>query len=90
MPTVYIPTPMRKLTNNRTTLQSPSGTVTEVLAALEEQAPGLGGQLYTPEGRIKPYVAVFVNDTNIQWLQGEQTAVGERDTVFLVTAMAGG
>lgn len=90
MTTVYIPTPLRKFTNNSAKVLSAPGTVAAVFAALESSYPGVRNQLYGDDGTIKRYINVFVNGKDIRSLEGEQTQVDERDEVFIVPAMAGG
>jgi sulfur-carrier protein len=90
MPSIHIPTAMRQFTENRSVIEVPCGTVAELMTAMDVCAPGLGRQLRDQQGRIKPFIAVFVNDTDIQSLEAEQTPVGERDEVFILPAIAGG
>jgi len=90
MPTIFIPTPMRKVTNNQSTVVTPADKISGAFAALEQDFPGLSGHLYDADGRIKKYINVFVNGDEIGTLQGLDTLLNERDEVFIVPAMAGG
>ncbi len=90
MATVYIPTPLRKFTNNKSQLLLEGETISSLFAALEDSCPGVKTQLYNPDGTIKRYINVFVNGRDIRTLGGEETAVDSRDEVFIVPAMAGG
>lgn len=90
MAIVYIPTPLRKYTNNKSRILLTSGTVASLFAELETSCPGVKSQLYDAEGAIKRYINVFVNGKDIRNLAGEQTVVEERDDVYIVPAMAGG
>ena len=52
--------------------------------------PTLKSQLLTEEGELNRFVNVYVNGQDVRYLDGLKTAVGERDEVRLLPAMAGG
>ena len=52
--------------------------------------PGLEAQLLAPDGELNRFVNAFLNDTDVRHLQSLDTPVGERDTLVLLPAMAGG
>ncbi len=90
MTTVFIPTPMRKTTANKATLEVGPGSVGDVLSRCSSEFPELRGQLFDAQGLVKRYINVFVNGNNIQALEGMGTPVTDRDEVIIVPAMAGG
>lgn len=90
MAQVYLPTPLRRLTNGRARVVTGGGTVEEVLADLEREFPGLREQLRGPDGEVRGFINVFVNGTEIRSLQGAATPLRENDEVSIVPAMAGG
>lgn len=90
MPTVYLPTPLRRLTNGQARVQVPAGTVEDVLQSLDAQFPGLRDQVCDERGEVKAFINVFVNGHEIRTLQGRNTPVGEEDEVSIIPAMAGG
>jgi molybdopterin converting factor small subunit len=65
-------------------------TVGEVLSGLASAYPSLATQVLTPDGDINRFVNVYLNDTDVRHLQALSTPVGERDTLLLLPAMAGG
>jgi molybdopterin converting factor small subunit len=71
-------------------LELGGGTVGELVQALLERHPGLGGQLLTPEGELNRFVNVYVNGQDVRYLEGLATPVEARDEVRLLPAMAGG
>jgi len=87
---VYLPTPLRRLTNGQARVLADGRTVDEALAALEREYPGLRAQLREPTGEVRSFINVFVNGTEIRLLQGPATPLGEGDEVSIVPAMAGG
>ncbi len=90
MPTVHIPTSLRRWTQNQAMVQGPCGTLDHLMAALETAAPGLRSRVYDERGQIRSYIRVFVNETDIRHLDGDSTLLGERDDVFIIPAIAGG
>lgn len=90
MTTILIPTPMRKTTHNKATLQMGPGSVNDVLSRCSSEYPELRGQLFNEDGAIKRYINIFVNGDDINALDGMNTLLSERDEVIIVPAMAGG
>lgn len=90
MSTVFIPAVLRPAVGGAKSLELTGSTVGELVKALLERHPGLGGQLLTPEGELNRFVNVYVNGQDVRYLDGLATPVGERDEVRLLPAMAGG
>lgn len=90
MALVYLPTPLRRLTNGQARVRAGGETVEEALAGLEREFPGLREQLRDPSGEVRSFINVFVNGTEIRSLQGAATPLGEGDEISIVPAMAGG
>ena len=88
--TVHIPTPLRPFTDNQATVQVAGAHVGEVLQNLVAVHGELRHHLYTPEGRLRSFVNVYVNDEDIRYLNKEQTPVTDKDTVSIVPSVAGG
>lgn len=64
-------------------------TLGEVLINLYQNHPALKEQIQ-PEAELSRFVNVYVNDQDVRYLQGLETAVGATDTITLLPAMAGG
>jgi len=90
MAMVYLPTPLRRLTEGQGRVAAEGRTVQEALAALEHRYPGLRDQLREPSGDVRGFINVFVNGTEIRSLQGPATPVRADDEISIVPAMAGG
>jgi molybdopterin converting factor small subunit len=89
MSTVRIPPVLRKQAGGAKEILAEGSTVGEVLRRLGEEYPALGGQLFN-DGQLQPYVNVYVNDQDIQYLERLDTPVQPDDTVIILPAMAGG
>ncbi|MEX1104420.1 MAG: MoaD/ThiS family protein, partial [Dehalococcoidia bacterium] len=70
---VYIPTPFRHLVGNRANVRAKGQTVHEVLSDLDTQFPGFRAQLLDPQGELAQHINVYVNQVEINNLQGEST-----------------
>jgi sulfur-carrier protein len=87
---VYIPTPLRTLTDNRGELAIEAGTVRELIDHLEATYRGMQGRLRDEQGAVRHFVNVYVNDEDIRFLQGPDTPLKAGDQVAIVPAVAGG
>jgi molybdopterin synthase sulfur carrier subunit len=90
MPTIRIPTPLRKLTNNQEEVTASGTTLGAILDELNKTYPGLGERILDEQGAIRRFVNIFVNDEDVRFLQEKETPVKETDVVSIVPAIAGG
>src|SRR5512135_3358849 len=88
--TIHIPTPLRPYTGRRDSVDVEGGTVGELLADLASKYEGVRAHLFGPDGRLRSFVNVYVNDEDIRYLQHEGTPVGGDDTVSIIPSVAGG
>jgi molybdopterin synthase sulfur carrier subunit len=89
--TVRIPTPLRKLTNEQDIVSATeSGTLSELIDALERDFPGLKERLCDETGELRRFVNVYVNGEDVRFLAGLQTAIAAGAEVSIVPAVAGG
>jgi molybdopterin converting factor small subunit len=89
MSTVRIPPVLRTHTGGSREVSANGDTVGEVLSDLTTSYPSLRDQLFEGD-RLQRYVNVYLNDEDIQYLQQLSTPAGERDTIVILPAMAGG
>ncbi|HEY63230.1 MAG TPA: MoaD/ThiS family protein [Caldilineae bacterium] len=90
MVTVYIPTPLRRLTGGQSRVQATGSTVAEVIENLDQQFPGLRDRLMDENGEFKRFISIYLNEDEIRTLKGKDTPVAEGDKISIVPAMAGG
>jgi molybdopterin synthase sulfur carrier subunit len=88
--TVRIPTPLQRLTNGQGEVQCQGASVTELLSDLERRYPGIKERICDQDGKLRRFVNVFVNEEDIRFLQGDQTAIKDGDEVSIIPAIAGG
>jgi molybdopterin synthase sulfur carrier subunit len=87
---VRIPTPLRKLTGGADEVHIEGATVGEVIENLEAAHPGLKERLCDDNGEIRRFVNVYVNDEDVRFMGGRDTALKDGDELSIVPAIAGG
>lgn len=87
---VRVPGPLRRLTGGSADVEADGATVGAVLSDLEARHPGFSDRLYNPDGSLRQFINVYVNDSDIRFAQGLDTPVRESDEVSIVPAVAGG
>lgn len=88
--TVNIPTPLRPFTDRRDSVEVQGNDVGEVLQQLVSSHPQLKTHLFTPEGKLRSFVNVYLNDEDIRYTGSEQTPVKNADILSIVPSIAGG
>jgi molybdopterin synthase sulfur carrier subunit len=81
---------MRKLTNDQQEVQASGESIASVLQDLEAHYPGFTGRICDDQGELRRFINVYVNDEDIRFLQGKETALKDGDEVSIVPAIAGG
>ena len=87
---VRIPTPLQKLTGDKGEVTADGTTVQDLLQDLDRQYPGLKDRLCDPNGRLRRFVNVYVNEEDIRFLKQESTPLKDGDEVSIIPAIAGG
>jgi len=88
--TVLIPTPLRNLTSEQESVEAAGSTIGEIFTDLESKHPGIGERLCDESGEIRRFVNVYLNQEDIRFMDGKNTAVNDGDEVSIVPAIAGG
>ena len=87
---VNIPTALKQYAGDQTGIELEGTSVGGLLGNLTDQFPQLKKHLYNDRGELRNFVNVYLNDEDIRYLEGEETAVNEGDEVMIVPAVAGG
>jgi len=88
--TVYVPTPFRRVTNNKDRVNAEADSVAEALDDLEKTYQGLRGLVRTEGGEVHPHINIYVNSEAIEALQGLGTPLKDGDELTIIPALAGG
>ena len=84
---VFIPTPLRSYTNDRSEVEAAGATLAEVLADLDRRYPGIRFRMVDEQDAIRRHIRMWVNKDEARSLD---VAVGERDEVIIFQALSGG
>lgn len=89
--TILIPTPLRSYVDGQDRIEVNAPSVAGALEALALDRPELRKHLFTPEGRVRAFVNLYLNDQDVRYLpQQEATAVTATDTLSIIPSIAGG
>ena len=88
--TVRIPTTLRPMSGGNKLVEVAPGTLSEVIAGLDAAHPGFADRLLDDDGGLHKFVNVFVDDDDVRYLDGLETAVADGITVSIIPAVAGG
>lgn len=88
---VRIPTPLRKLTKELEVVEIDSCTaIRQMIDSLEKTYPGIKERLCDEKGEVRRFINVYLNDEDIRFLKGQDTALKSGDEISIVPAIAGG
>jgi molybdopterin converting factor small subunit len=90
MAILKIPTPLRSYTDGQVEVTLGGENVSEVMRQLVEKYPTLKPHLYNGDGKLRPFVNLFVGENNINDLQGLDTPLDKNTRVILIPSIAGG
>ncbi len=88
--TVSIPTPLRPFTAGHDSIELPGDTVGQVLDGLLAAHTGLKRHLLQDDGRLRTFVSLYLNETDIRHLASTATPVRSGDVLTIVPSIAGG
>jgi len=87
---VKIPTPLRRLTNQESTVSAEGGDVAAMIESLDGSFPGIRARLCDDDGELRHFVNIYINGEDIRYLDGIATSLNDGDEVSIVPAVAGG
>lgn len=90
MTRVNLPTILRSHAGGRRTVDASGSTVGEVFADLAASHPKLGAQLVSPDGELPVFMNVFLDDEDIRYIDGLDSAVTANSEITILPAVAGG
>jgi adenylyltransferase/sulfurtransferase len=89
--TINIPTPLRAYAAGSGCATVEAGTVAEALERLTDMHPELRKHLFTPEGKVRSFVNLYLNDEDVRYLPAkEDTVVTDEDALSIIPSIAGG
>lgn len=86
---VRVPTILRQYTSGEPMVLVEGSTVAEVLEDLDATYPGIAAKVLDAGG-LKRFVNVYVDDEDVRFLSGVETAVPAGGVLTILPAVAGG
>ena len=84
---VYIPTPLRSYTGERSEVEAAGATIAEVLADLDRRYPGIRFRMIDEQDAIRRHIRIWVNKDEARALD---VPVRPTDEVIIFQALSGG
>lgn len=88
--TVLVPSPLRDLTGGRARIELEARTVDEAFDLIRRTEPLLAGRLFADDGRVRGFINVFVDGTELRHLEGSRRDVSPGSVLSIVPSVAGG
>ena len=86
---VRIPTILRTYTEGARSVEASGDTLRSLLASLDATYPGIQERIVDDAG-LRRFVNVYLNDEDVRFLDGIDTALSDGDVVTVLPAVAGG
>ena len=90
MAKLIIPTPLRKFTDDQSSIETSQNTVGNAIKELADKFPELEKHLFNDDGELRSFVRVFVGNDDIQLLDRESTSLSSESVISIIPAIAGG
>jgi molybdopterin converting factor small subunit len=91
MPIIKIPSPLQSYVGNQRSIIIRGSSIEEVILNLTKAHPDIKPQIIDPEGLLRPFITIFLQDKNTKDLkEGLRTPVKEDDNIVIIASMAGG
>lgn len=81
---------LQKVTGGQKTVAASGANVAQVFEDIDAKYPGFKAQVYGPDGKLHRFVNIYLNDEDIRYTGGVDTAVKAGDTLDVLPALAGG
>jgi molybdopterin converting factor small subunit len=88
--TVRIPASLQRFSGGASRVSLEADDLAGSLAGLARLHPELGSNIMAADGRVRPFVRVFVNERDCSRADGAALQLAAGDTITLMPAFAGG
>jgi molybdopterin synthase sulfur carrier subunit len=86
---VRVPTILRTYTGGEKAVSADGPTLAAVIKDLDANHPGIAERIVDDNG-LRRFVNVYLNDEDVRFLDGLDTAVADNDSITILPAVAGG
>lgn len=87
---IRIPSALRQWTQHEAVVNCEGSTVGTSIQSLFEKFPDLKDQLLDGAGEVRRFINVYLNEEDIRFLKGLETALKPGDEISIMAAIAGG
>jgi molybdopterin synthase sulfur carrier subunit len=78
------------LTSDKDEVTINAANIAELIDQMEVQYPGIKSRLCDETGNVRRFINLYVNNEDIRFLSGKETALKDGDIVSIIPAIAGG
>ena len=86
---VRVPTILRQYTGGEKAVAAQGASLAAIIKDLDANYPGIGDRLLDDSG-LRRFVNIYVNDEDVRFLDGLNSAIAEDDSITILPAVAGG
>lgn len=90
MITIFIPTPLRRFTSDKSSVIVAARNVTEAIRQLINTHPSLSPYIFDESESIRKHVRIYLGEEDIREKQGPDTPLKDGDELSIIPAIAGG
>ena len=87
---IEIPSALKQYVNNQDQVEVIGSSVEEALDSLCAQFTELKPNLFDENGIVRNFINVYLNDDDIRYAEGMNSAVKDGDSIQIVPSVAGG
>lgn len=87
---VRLAAPLRPLVGGASTIKAEGKDLEELIANLDSLYPGIRDRILEPDGSIKYFVNIFLNNEDVRFMKGLKTPLQDGDVVSILPAVVGG
>ena len=87
---VHVTSVIQKVVDDQREFEGDGATVAELLSNINQRYPGFSEQIMDGRGELHRFVNIYLNDEDVRYLNGKETALADGDTVSILPALAGG
>lgn len=88
--TVHVTSVIQQVVNGQREFSADGATVGELIDNIEHNYPGFASRVVDENGDLRRFVNIYLNDEDVRYLGGKDTALKDGDTVSFLPALAGG
>jgi len=87
---IEIPSALKQYVNNQDEVEVDGSSVAEALDSLCSQFTEIKPNLFDENGIVRNFINVYLNDGDIRYADGMNSAVKDGDSIQIVPSVAGG